>query len=649
MQKKLSWNMGVPLSINRGVRDDAYWKEMILVLKKIGATRVFLSTFSDTNVPPVSLFEEIAERVKELTPMLKDAGIEPCVWLGHTIGHGGAALDGDCAKGIKFTKIVGCQADGTLVPDTGSFCPMDKKFQRYICEILAALATSKPAMLMLDDDYRLCNHASYQGCFCKLHMARVCKLLGEKITAEELAKGIRTNPVWRKAWRQANGESLYDMAAAMEKAVHNVSPKTRLGLSAVPNMLYRNDGTDIGKLVEIMAGPKCRPYYRTGAAPYWSRVPDETCWLIESTRLQNAMGHAHNPSIEIFAEGDTYPHTTFMTGANNLEAFHEGVLAAGMEGILSYQFSYGDHASTDWNFEKKCEKNVEFHKALRENISSDWIDYGIEPLASPDGFNCLDSTLSLWDDWKTLTPGLRFLPPMGIPLAYGNPKMPVFLGSEMIGAFSDAQLCKALKRGAIIDAPAAEVLIKRNIAIGITNLKRSKVVSQEENCNGVNYMLRSAGDNIQWDYTPETGANIRSVYSDKRPGIAFITLKNGTRIVFLPWNTSLALPWMNHNFGHQELMQEAMEFLTGNPLPVKVSHRAYIRLQIRKQIAKNELAVIIQNTSSDELALNELVVSPGWHVKSVLLPGKANPLAMSQLPNTMLYSLQMAVIFMKKS
>ncbi|MFQ7725188.1 MAG: hypothetical protein ACLRI7_01930 [Ruthenibacterium lactatiformans] len=58
------------------------------------------------------------------------------------------------------------------------YCIADEAWVEYTAKISALYAATRPARLMLDDDFRSLNHTASYGCFCETHARLVSRELG---------------------------------------------------------------------------------------------------------------------------------------------------------------------------------------------------------------------------------------------------------------------------------------------------------------------------------------------------------------------------------------------------------------------------------------------------------------------------------------
>lgn len=633
------WLMAVPLSIDAAGRTPEYWETMRDKLSRMGCRRVFLAILGQGSAAPIDYFRPLVKELARAGACFRAGGIEPAVWMGHTIGHS-ADFSGSEAR---FSSLVAADRNGRLHSESGCFCPLDHPFQDYLATVLAILAESRLPLLMLDDDFRLGNHGAEFGCFCELHLSRFRRETGLDLPAEELARRVRTDLELRRLWCRNNAESLYELAAVIEKAIHTVSPETRIGLASAA-MLRCGDGVDLRELARILNGNRTRPFLRTGGAPYWQRTPEHIGWAIEYSRLQREW--LRGSGIEVFAEGDTWPHNTFSTAAASLEAFDEGLATSGFPGLLSYQFSYGDPRTNDPAYETLTAARSAFHHELRRHSPPEWEEIGFEPAASPAGFLKRDPELTPWQSFSEGIPALRVLPRLGIPCAFGNPAMPAVLAGEESAAFTDTELDALLERGAVIDAPAAEVLLARGFAIGIERMERLDQVPESE-CfqDGVTMLLRTAGRNVLWRAVPAADAEVQqtSTFGNGIPGVLRITTSSRRRLVLLPWSLERG-GRINFSFARQKQWCDAFAFLSSRPLPVRVEARADLRLHLRRSPDDGSFAATVQNLSLDPFRLDTLLVEPAFRTVSCLTAAEGERNLHGLLPGSILPPMELAVM-----
>ena len=129
-------------------------------------------------------------------------------------------------------------------------------------------ATTKPAVLWLEDDYRNFNHSPvWWGCYCPQHMRALGDMIGEPINRAQLVGRLlrpgEADPI-RATWFDMLGNPMVEAAAEVAKAVHAQSPDTRLALMCSDSL----DGRWWPQAMRAMAGPH-EPVARPSFSPYY--------------------------------------------------------------------------------------------------------------------------------------------------------------------------------------------------------------------------------------------------------------------------------------------------------------------------------------------------------------------------------------------
>jgi len=138
-------------------------------------------------------------------------------------------------------------------------CPLDENWQKYIFEIFQLYASIKPNIIWVDDDFRYHNHEPLEwgGCFCDLHLKEMARRIGKRLTRKELVRSIlkpgKPHP-YRKIWLDLLGESFINLASLLEKAVHSISPDTKIGLMCSDPIVHSAEGRKWKELLSAFSG-----------------------------------------------------------------------------------------------------------------------------------------------------------------------------------------------------------------------------------------------------------------------------------------------------------------------------------------------------------------------------------------------------------
>lgn len=456
------YKLSVPILIARypEVKREAWLAE----LRRAKADRVFLAVCRS-----VDSAEEKAKALRslnELIPYFEGAGLEVGVWTS-SLGHGGNGYDH-----LTYTRIRSVSGDSC----GDSMCPLDRAFGKELGEWLRDIALTGAKLIMLDDDYRLSYRAGNVGCVCDLHMAEFAKLTGQALSREEIVQKVFTGAPsrYRDAWLRMSGDSLRSLATQLRTAVDTVSDRIRLGHCAVLST-WDVDGVDSIDLAKIFAG-STRPFLRLIGAPYWAVRQNWGCRLgsiIEMERMQRKW--CENEDIEIFSEGDVYPRPRFNVPAVYAEGFDSALRAdGGLDGILKYMLDYDCSPRYETGYIDRHVRHMPLYREIEKHFST-------KPAAGVRVFEVMHKLQGaiLPDDFpggnyiaETFIPSsARFLCDNSIPMQYDTPDVTIVFGENARYATGET-----LQYGAILDAPAAEILTQRGFDVGLRNvLGKAKV------------------------------------------------------------------------------------------------------------------------------------------------------------------------------
>ena len=154
-------------------------------MSKEGAADVHMVSFflvPEGNPPfdKISLYEEKYRRLRDA---LGGADCKTGIILQATLGHGF-----ELEVPHPFQKMVS-REDGREWRMKNIVCPLDENFIKYLRECVRRAAALKPAVMMVDDDFRALGGRN--GCLCPLHLAKIKRDSGYDLTREQLKN------IWR--------------------------------------------------------------------------------------------------------------------------------------------------------------------------------------------------------------------------------------------------------------------------------------------------------------------------------------------------------------------------------------------------------------------------------------------------------------------
>lgn len=201
---------------------------------------------------PMEKHRRMAEIYGKMAERLREERITYSINLATSVGHVDCRLkDKDLLPYGKFTGE-------SLQPADSVYCILDEGWQNYIASVCAVYASTHPAVLMVDDDFRSLNHSAAFGCFCPIHAKAVSEKLGRELDSGQLLAAVTRNSEEgrsvRRAWLEVNFEGQKKAAAGIEQAVHRVDPAIRIGLMNSGEAAHALQGRDMETLLRTFAG-----------------------------------------------------------------------------------------------------------------------------------------------------------------------------------------------------------------------------------------------------------------------------------------------------------------------------------------------------------------------------------------------------------
>jgi len=190
-------------------------------------------------------------------------------------------------------------------------CPLSDGWREWFLGAYRLFAGTKPDKLWLEDDFKtFAEDRCKLGCYCPKHLEAFSRKIGHSIDREELVERLLRPgepEEIRAAWLDFQGEIMVGICRELEKAVHAISPGTRLGLMNS----WSTDGRWWAEAIRALAGPH-RPLARTSLAPYQEApgsewMPDNFDFFKESACLP--------PGTENCPELENYLYTPYSKSA----------------------------------------------------------------------------------------------------------------------------------------------------------------------------------------------------------------------------------------------------------------------------------------------------------------------------------------------
>jgi hypothetical protein len=442
---------------------EQYVNKLVNYCKDNHVDEVFLATNGiRTWVGGIETIDE-AKRYSQIVgyamDKLRSIGVDVSINVGCTIGH--SDFNQDLRKLFPFQF----QVDVSGVESKACPCPLDPKWQSHISEIYRIYASLKPKTIWVDDDFRLCSRPPVRwGCFCPLHLEEFARRFGKHLSREELVREV-LKPSYppteaRKIWFEVLGDTMIHAATVLEKAVHQVSPNTRIGLMTVWPESHSVEGRRWHELLKALSGQ-----HRPAVRPLFLGYPEGD----KRSILQGFTYTLHTAALvprdtEIYLEVENYPNYTvfgksakfiwLQTALSQLYGFPDVTINFGSMAPIDEEPKYGEMLKNSKPFFNAVTELVSQAKSIYKGVGLFFHEQGAL-------FRITDG--KSWDEFVDRRPWDLTLPLLGFSITYGESDVYAVSGDSIL-ALSDSELRSLLKKGLILDAGAAKALCMRGFS-----------------------------------------------------------------------------------------------------------------------------------------------------------------------------------------
>lgn len=598
---------------------------LVRELKKAGADTVFV--VFDRIINNDGMLYKFQEKFIRNKNFLEENGFDVGAWLAPTIGYGGSGgVYGDNGAQAKYTVIKG--VNGQKV--NGTFCPLDDNFVEDFLNTFRAVAKTGVKEILLEDDFALTGGKGIayglSACCCELHMKKLCEELGEELTVEDVYKKVfhGGKNKYRDAWIKVQGDTLRELAAKIEKAVHSVDSDIRIGMSA--NVAsYDMECVELPELAKIIAGDT-KPFIRLTGAPYWQNAKNLAA-NIETARVQARWCE----EIEVWSEGDTYPRPRYWIPSSYLEGFDMILRADGKcDGILKYMIDYNSSADYETGYiEAHCRNQKHYEEIDRRFSGKESVGLNLfekmslfehRELGEDITIEQLEGRghLPLMSQW--------FVTDNSIPVTYNGENCASLVFGEN-AKFLDEE---KLKNGVILDAMGARFLYEKGIDIGIKGFKKAgKPVYETFLTYDERTISTIEGDGAFYNFELKDNAEVLSMFTEGSPeGLATIAddgknkneypacfryeNEKGQKFMiysFVPKRVFVVSGWQNglfRNYCRQRQLADGIKWLQGKPLPAMSYKHPELYILCKKD--EISMAVGLWNLFADSVFDPEIVL-----------------------------------------
>jgi len=334
-------------------------------------------------------------------------------------------------------------------------CPFDDGYMEYLEKIGAELAKHNPAVIMLDDDFRLITHRVGMGCACPKHMSEFNMRAKTNLTRDELFQILTTDKdtPYLKIFLEIQEETIVNAARALRKGIDSVNRGIR-------GVYCSCGGEAAPKVAKVLAGEKNPVTVRINNDNYHSEGGKG--FSHSMIRAATDMAVMRNKGVDVFlAETDTCPHNRYAKSAQSLHAHYTGSILEGVNGAKHW-ITMMKHFDLDSGeaYRRILAKNKGFYEKL-EQVVSEYKPFGCKIPISCDidyGFTSNEKSYYLSNEgWAT-----QALERLGFPLFFSEREGgAAFFNGNRDAMMTDSQIMKILKGVVILASDTAQNLIKR--------------------------------------------------------------------------------------------------------------------------------------------------------------------------------------------
>ncbi len=562
--------------------EDFAISEILRQNREVGIDRYLASlSFHPQRTPASDLIPVLCERFRKVRDGIAGSGVELGVLVQSTLGHG---WNGKVPLTRETWQHV-VYFDGRESP---RFCMLDPGFRAYVRDCIAAIASERPSLLLIDDDFGI----RTGECFCPLHRAAFNKALGRDYKAEELDAILRDGPVDDPVAitvTRVLRESVVDFAKMIRAAIDSVDPTMRCGLCACGGGYWENDA-----IVHALAGPNTKPFMRVNNATYGDAAPKA---LVHTFRNARRVIYQLNGIDDVIDESDTFPHNYMSESAAMYHAHITSAMLSGLQGckLWTSELKHPEHTGSQWRYEARLRDFRGFYDALPDIVSGiRWQGLSGIVIRPREGFggHPIHNSSALYPK----RPDTPIEAVYALPLRYdGIETGGIFtLRQEDVDVMTDAQLEALFANKVVVDSFAARKLTKRGFA-PLMGVEASEG-DQDFNFNCEVAVDGSCSSGFMWDESTSLlkpiadGVEVVANFCrgerliDPRPVAPSHTLftnRLGGRVAVVGWHLDLVFYKMFIP-RHRQLFIALLDKLNGSPLEMVVEsgEQEFVRLGV---------------------------------------------------------------------
>ena len=421
------------------------------VKERICVMPLFMMTLVPVGTPPREEAEYLSEIYDSFRDRLEKRGVPSGILVQASLGHDGRHLP----EASPFTKIVRLSSGET--PEI--CCPADPAFRAHFRGVFRTLASHRPALIMLDDDFRLMARPG-RGCACERHLLEFNRRAGTSFTREQLWEHIAehgSNDRLTEIFIGTQIDSLLGCVREMRSGVDEIDP-------SIPGAYCTcgNSCEGAAEIARILAGKGNPTVVRLNNANYTS--PGARFLSRPFLRAAYQREVLGGRADVMLAETDTCPQLRYSTSASMLHAHYTGSILEGARGAKQWitDLWNGDVKNGE-AFRRILAKYAGFYETLAD-VAAETSPVGCRiPLSSAPSYYYAKELLYQPSNGAFYNHAFaqKVLERMGLPLYFSSrPGGAVFLDGDHVDMYGKEELDGLFKGPLVLDAVAARSLAK---------------------------------------------------------------------------------------------------------------------------------------------------------------------------------------------
>ena len=431
------------------------------VKERICSAPLFEMVLVPVGTPPRREAEYLCEKYDLFRDRLAARGIRSGVLVQASLGHDGRHLPAPS----PFTKIVRLSDEES--PEI--CCPLDPDFRAHFRDVFRTLASHKPALIMLDDDFRLMARPG-RGCACARHLAEFNRRAGTNLSREELWEHIAkkgSNDPLTKIFIGTQIDALVGCAREMRAGVDEIDP-------SIPGVYCTcgNSCEGAAEIASALAGKGNPVTVRLNNANYTAvGVRNLSRPFLRFAYQREVLGDRVDAML---AETDTCPQLRYSTSASMLHAHFTGSILEGASGAKHW---ITDLVNADVEngeaYRRKLAKYAGFYEALAD-LRKETEPVGCRiPLSSVPSYYYSEDLLYQPSNGAFFRHAFAqcVLERLGLPLYFSSrPGGIAFLDGDLASDYTKEELDGLFSGTLVLDSVAARSLIRAGYGdrIGVT-------------------------------------------------------------------------------------------------------------------------------------------------------------------------------------